>query len=137
MTADPLFVRAAAARGKAYAPYSNFKVGAAIEAADGTIYSGCNVENASYGMTVCAERVAVMKGISEGAQRFNRVAIIADTEELTPPCGACRQVLWELCGNIEVYLVNLKKQMLCYMLADLMPLPFDSHLIGKAPPPSK
>ena len=137
MTTDPLFVAAAAARTRAYAPFSAFRVGAAVQAADGTIYSGCNVESASFGLTICAERVAVAKAVSEGARKFTRLAVVADTDELTPPCGACRQLLWELCGNVEVYLVNLKKQMVCYMLGDLLPLAFDARLLaagGKAPP---
>lgn len=133
----PLFVAATAARNKAHAPYSGFKVGAAVQSLDGMIYSGCNVENASYGLTICAERVAIAKAVSEGARKFSRVAIVADTEDPTAPCGACRQVLWELCGNVEVYLVNLKKQMVCYMLGDLLPLAFDARVLGKAPPPSK
>jgi cytidine deaminase len=126
MSADPLFIAAAAARNKAYAPFSNFKVGAAVKSADGLIYSGCNVECASYGLTMCAERVAITKAISEGARRFTQIAIFTETDELTPPCGACRQVMWELCGNIEVYLLNHKKQMVCYMLGDLLPLAFDA-----------
>jgi cytidine deaminase len=132
MNADPLFIAAAAARNKAFAPYSNFKVGAAIQAVDGIIYSGCNVESASYGLTLCAERIAVCKAISEGSRKFARIAIFTETEELTAPCGACRQLLWELCGDMEVYLLNHKKQMVCYKLGDLLPLPFDARALGKA-----
>src|SRR5947208_15050035 len=98
MTADPLFIAAAAARNKAYAPYCGFRVGAAAQSADGLIYTGCNVENASFGLTLCAERVAIAKAISEGSRKFIRVAVYAETEEPTPPCGACRQGLWELGG---------------------------------------
>jgi cytidine deaminase len=76
-------------------------VGAAIEDSAGRIHTGCNVENATYGLTVCAERVAVFKAISEGARQFRRVAVAADTDTLTPPCGACRQILWEFCGDVE------------------------------------
>ena len=133
MSADPLFIAAAAARNKAYAPFSGFKVGAAVQASDGIIYGGCNVESASYGLTVCAERVALCKAISEGTRRFTRVAVYAETEELTPPCGACRQLLWELCGDVEVFLLNHKKQMVCYKLADLLPLAFDARVLGKTP----
>jgi cytidine deaminase len=82
-----------------------------------------------YGLTVCAERAALCRAVAEGAKRFSRIAVVADTDELTPPCGACRQALWELCGDIEVYLVNLKKQMVCYRLGDLLPLPFDARLL--------
>lgn len=131
MSADPLFVAAAAVRNKAYAPFSNFKVGAAVQASDGIIYAGCNVESASYGLTICAERVAVCKAISDGSRKFTRIAIYAETEELTPPCGACRQLLWELCGDVEVYLLNHKKQMVCYKLGDLLPLAFDAGSMGK------
>ncbi len=129
MSADPLFIAAAAARNKAYAPFSGFKVGAAVQSSDGLIYTGCNVESASYGLTICAERVAITKAISEGSRKFIKIAVYAETEELTPPCGACRQVLWELCGNVEVYLLNHKKQMVCYMLGDLLPLAFDASML--------
>ncbi len=131
MSTDPLFISAAAARNKAYAPYSGFKVGAAIQASDGIIYTGCNVECASYGLTICAERAALCKAVSEGTRRFARIAVYAETEELTAPCGACRQFLWELCGDIEVYLLNHKKQVVCYKLGDLLPLAFDAKAMGK------
>src|SRR5436305_7665337 len=98
---------ARAARLNAWAPFSKFKVGAALETADGQIITGCNVENATYGLTICAERVAVFKAISEGHRSFTRVAVVADTAEPTPPCGACRQVLWEFGGDLEVILGNL------------------------------
>jgi cytidine deaminase len=133
MNADPLFIAAAASRNKAFAPFSGFKVGAAVQATDGIVYSGCNIECASYGLTICAERVAIFKAISEGTRKIARVAVFAETEELTPPCGACRQVLWELCNNpdVEIYLLNHKKQMVCYKLADLLPLPFEAKLLTK------
>ena len=106
---DPLLAAAIAAREHAYAKYSNFRVGAAVELEDGRIVTGCNVENASYGLTICAERVAIFKAISEGAKprTFRRVAVCADTTRLTPPCGACRQILWEFCGDVPVILTNL------------------------------
>lgn len=132
MSADPLFVAAAAVRNKAYAPFSNFKVGAAVQASDGIIYAGCNVESASYGLTICAERVAICRAIAEGSRKFARIAVYAETEELTPPCGACRQFLWELCGDVEVFLLNHKKQMVCYKLGDLIPLAFDARTMGKS-----
>ncbi len=106
-TDDELIAAAADVREKAYAPYSNFKVGAAVETEDGNIYTGCNVESASYGLTVCAERVAIWKGISRGEKRFGRIAVVVDTEELTPPCGVCRQIIWEFCGDVPVILSNL------------------------------
>jgi cytidine deaminase len=122
---DPLIEAALAVREKAFAPYSKFKVGAAIEDMDGRIHSGCNVENATYGLTMCAERVAVFKAISEGVRKFRRVAIAADTEALTPPCGACRQILWEFCGDVDIVLVNPRGKTETCRLKDLFPKPFD------------
>ncbi len=113
-------------RDHARADYSNFRVGAAIEAADGTVFGGCNVESSSYGLTMCAERVAVFKAISEGAREFRRVAVVTDTPSLTPPCGACRQVLWDFCGDIEVILANRTGETRTYRLTDLIPDAFDA-----------
>ena len=117
------------AREHADAAYSKFKVGAAIETADGTIVTGCNIENATYGLTVCAERVAMFKALSDGHRAFTRIAIVADTEAPTPPCGACRQILWEFGGNLEVILANLTKEKGTHKLKDLLPLPFDARLL--------
>lgn len=122
---DALIAAALAARENAFAPYSKFRVGAAIEDSEGRIHTGCNVENSTYGLTVCAERVAVFKAISEGVRKFRRVAVAADTDSLTPPCGACRQILWEFCGDIEIVLVNLRGQTETHRLKDLFPKPFD------------
>ena len=122
---NALIAAALAVRENAFAPFSKFKVGAAIEDADGGIHTGCNVENATYGLTICAERVAVFKAISEGARKFLRVAVAADTDSLTPPCGACRQILWEFCGDIEIVLVNPRGKTETYRLKDLFPKPFD------------
>ena len=122
---DALITAALAARLNAFAPFSNFLVGAALEDADGRIHTGCNVENATYGLTLCAERVAVFKAISEGARKFRRVAVAADTGTLTPPCGACRQILWEFCGDVEIVLVNLAGKTETYRLKELFPKPFD------------
>ncbi|MEO7649657.1 MAG: cytidine deaminase, partial [Bryobacteraceae bacterium] len=105
---DALLEAAITARQNAHAPFSHFLVGAAIEDDTGRIHTGCNVENSTYGLTVCAERVAIFKAVSEGALKFRRVAVAADTDRLTPPCGACRQILWEFCGDVELVLVNLK-----------------------------
>jgi cytidine deaminase len=124
-TSDALLDAALAARENAFAPYSKFRVGAAIEDTGGRIHTGCNVENATYGLTVCAERVAVFKAISEGVRKFRRVAIAADADALTPPCGACRQILWEFCGDVEIVLVNLRGNTETYRLRDLFPKPFD------------
>jgi len=129
MMPDPLLQAALDARENAFAPYSKFKVGAAIEGIDGRIHTGCNVENATYGLTMCAERVAVFKAVSEGARRFKRVAIAADTDKLTPPCGSCRQILWEFCGDVEIILVNLRGRIEIYRLRELFPKPFDGTFL--------
>ena len=123
---DILAQAALAARQNAHAPYSHFQVGAAIEDAQGQIHTGCNIENATYGLTVCAERIAVWKAMSEGARQFRRVAIATDASSLTPPCGACRQILWEFCGDIEVVLVNPRGASESLRLKDLFPKPFDA-----------
>src|SRR5436190_703997 len=117
------------AREHAHAAFSHFKVGAALETADGTIVTGCNVENATYGLTICAERVAMFKAISEGYRTFTRIAVVADTEQPTPPCGACRQILWEFGGDLEVLLANLTAHTGTHHLQDLLPLPFDARLL--------
>ena len=117
------------ARQHADAAFSNFKVGAALETADGTVVTGCNIENATYGLTMCAERVAMFKALSEGHRAFTRIAIVADTEAPTPPCGACRQILWEFGGNLEIKLGNLTKEGATHRLRDLLPLPFDARLL--------
>ena len=122
---DALIAAALAARENAFAPYSKFRVGAAIEDTGGRIHTGCNVENSTYGLTICAERVAVFKAISEGVRKFRRVAIAADTDSLTPPCGACRQILWEFCGDVEIVLVNPRGKTETHRLKDLFPKPFD------------
>jgi cytidine deaminase len=116
---------AVAAREHAYAPFSGFKVGAALETADDELITGCNVENATYGLTVCAERVALFKALSEGKRRFTRVCVVADTERPTSPCGACRQLLWEFGGDVEVVMGNLRGVLLRKRLGELFPMPFD------------
>jgi cytidine deaminase len=126
---NSLISAAIQAREHAHAPFSKFKVGAALEDGEGHIHTGCNVENATYGLTVCAERIAVFKAISEGARGFRRVAVVADTEVLTPPCGACRQILWEFCGDIEIVLANPAGKSETLRLAELFPKPFDGSSI--------
>jgi len=126
---DPLLEAALRARENAHAPFSHFKVGAALEDSTGRIHTGCNIENASYGLTLCAERVAVFKAVSEGVRGFRRVAVAADTETLTPPCGACRQILWEFCGDAELLLTNLKGKTETLRLKDLLPRPFDASFL--------
>ena len=128
---DALLDAALAAREHAFAAFSNFKVGAAIEDGAGRIHTGCNVENATYGLTICAERVAIFKAISEGVKpgEFRRIAIAADTDTLTPPCGACRQILWEFCGDIEILLVNLHGKTESLQMRDLFPRAFDASYL--------
>lgn len=129
--ADFLLEEARKARWFARADYSHFQVGAALLCGEGHISTGCNIENATYGLTVCAERVAVFKALSEGKRGFTRIAVVADTEEPTPPCGACRQVLWEFCGDIEIILGNLTRETARLRLKDLLPLPFDGRFLEK------
>jgi len=127
---DSDLVRAARrARRHARAAFSNFKVGAALETESGTIITGCNIENATYGLTMCAERVALFKALSEGHKRFRRIAVVADAEAPIPPCGACRQVLWEFGGDLEVILANLRRETGRHQLSELLPLPFDGRLL--------
>jgi cytidine deaminase len=126
---DALLKAALQARENAHAPYSHFRVGAALEDAAGSVHAGCNIENATYGLTLCAERVAVFKAISEGARAFRRIAIAADSDTLAPPCGACRQILWEFCGDIEILLVNPRGKSESHRLKDLFPRPFDASFL--------
>ena len=126
---DALVAAAIEAREKAHAPYSKFKVGAAVVDGEGRVHTGCNVENATYGLTLCAERVAIFKAVSEGARGFTRVAVVADTDALTPPCGACRQILWEFCGDVEIVLANLKGKSETLRLGALLPRPFDGSFL--------
>jgi cytidine deaminase len=126
---EALIAAARRAREHAVASFSGFKVGAALETRDGVVITGCNVENATYGLTICAERVAVFKALSEGHRHFTRVAIVADTDAPTPPCGACRQILWEFGGDLEVVLANLREPKGVHRLKDLLPLPFDARLL--------
>ena len=113
------------ARERAHAPYSRFRVGAALKTRTGEIVTGCNIENASYGLTMCAERVAVFKAVSEGLEDFDAVAVVAGSKRLTPPCGPCRQILWEYCGDILVHMVDTKGRSRTMRLSELLPMPFD------------
>ena len=125
MDTENLIKLATEARENAYAPYSNFKVGAALLASNGRVFTGCNVENATYGLTVCAERVALWKALSEGEREFVAIAVVADGERPPSPCGACRQLLWEFSGDIEVITANLRSARQSYHLSELFPHPFD------------
>lgn len=116
-------------RERAYAPYSKFRVGAAVRTKSGKIYTGCNVESASYGLTVCAERVAIWKAVSEGEKDFAEIAVVADTQELTPPCGVCRQIIWEFGGDIPVVFANLKGDTEIVQMTELLPRAFDTKFL--------
>lgn len=127
---DPLIEAARKVRDRAHAPFSGFKVGAAIQDENGNVFTGCNIENATYGLTICAERVAIFKAVSEGAGKLIRVAVVADTDTLTPPCGACRQMLWEFCGDVEITLANLRGKLERVQLREIFPRPFDSSFLS-------
>jgi cytidine deaminase len=124
-----LISAASKAREHAHAPYSHFHVGAALRANSGRIFSGCNIENSTFGLTLCAERVAVFKALSEGERGFDAIAVVADTPRLTPPCGACRQILWEFCHDAEVILANLAGQIVVRRMSDLLPDAFDASFL--------
>jgi cytidine deaminase len=126
---DRLLEAALESRKYAYAPYSNFLVGAALEDETGRVYTGCNIENATYGLTMCAERVALYKALSEGVRKFRRIAVAAATDQLTPPCGSCRQLLWEFGGDIEVVLVNPAGKTETHCMKDLFPRAFDDSYL--------
>ena len=126
---DPLISAATNARENAVAAFSGFKVGSAVEDENGHIFTGCNIENATYGLTMCAERVAIFKALSEGIRNFTRLVVVADTQTLTPPCGACRQLIWEFCGDVEIVLSNLDGKMETMRLATLFPRAFDASFL--------
>jgi len=123
---EALIAAAKQSRENAHAAFSNFRVGAALRAASGRIFGGCNIENASYGLTICAERVAIFKAISEGERGFDAIAVVTDAESLTPPCGACRQLIWEFCGDVPVVLANLKGKTEILSAKTLLPRAFDA-----------
>jgi cytidine deaminase len=131
LSQDELIDKAIAARERAVAPYSEFRVGAAVETEDGRVFQGCNIESSSFGLTVCAERVAIWKALSEGYRQFRRIAVVADTEVLTPPCGSCRQIIWEFCRDAEVIFANLQGQSEVFRPAELLPRGFDSTFLKK------
>lgn len=129
---EELIATAKAARLQSVAPFSNFLVGAALKTADGKVYTGCNVESASYGLTVCAERVAIWKALSEGEREFTELAIVADTGQLTPPCGTCRQIIHEFCKNAIIVLANLKGETQTCNIKELLPRAFDARFLSGA-----
>ena len=113
--------------------FSRFRVGAALETTERKIFNGCNIENATYGLTVCAERVALWKALSEGHRSFRRLVVAGDTDHPTTPCGACRQLLWEFCGDIPILLVDRRGQRETVQLRDLLPRPFDRSFLSTQP----
>ena len=127
-----LIETAKTARLRSIAPFSNFLVGAAVKTEDGKVYIGCNVESASYGLTVCAERVAIWKALSEGERKFTELAIVADTETLTPPCGTCRQIIWEFAKNATIVLANLQGETQVVSIRELLPRAFDARFLSAA-----
>jgi len=128
-TIQALIETATAARLQSVAPFSNFLVGAAVRTENGKVYTGCNVESASYGLTVCAERVAIWKALSEGERQFTELAVVADTESLTPPCGTCRQIIWEFAKHATVVLANLRGQRETVSIKELLPRAFDARFL--------
>jgi cytidine deaminase len=125
-----LIERAAEARLAAHAPYSNFEVGAALLSADGRVFTGCNIENSAYGLSMCAERVAIFKAVSEGANEFTKIAVVTDSESLTPPCGCCRQMIWEFASAAtEVILANLAGDVRSFEIKELLPEAFDARFL--------
>jgi cytidine deaminase len=118
------------ARTHAHAPYSKFPVGAAVECLDGRVFTGCNVENSSYGLTICAEQVALTKAVSEGARDFVRLAVIADAHAPVPPCGACRQLIAELCNaGTEIITANVQGRSQTHTISELLPTAFDQSFL--------
>jgi cytidine deaminase len=126
---EDLIEKAKEVRERAYAPFSNFKVGATVRTKSGKVYTGCNVESASYGLTVCAERVAIWKAVSEGEKEFTHLAVVADTKKLTPPCGTCRQIIWEFCGDVPVTFSNLEGKAETLQMKELLPRAFDTKFL--------
>jgi len=126
---ESLIEAAKHARSQSVAPFSNFLVGAAVRAANGKVYTGCNIESASYGLTVCAERIAIWKALSEGERQFTELAIVADTETLTPPCGTCRQIIWEFARNATIVFANLNGASDKFRIVDLLPRAFDARFL--------
>lgn len=129
---EKLIEAANVARLRSVAPFSNFMVGAALRTRDGKIFTGCNVESASYGLTVCAERVAIWKALSEGERDFTELAVVVDTERLTPPCGTCRQIIWEYSREATILLGNLHGLREELSIQDLLPRAFDARFLKEA-----
>lgn len=126
---ESLIEQAKQARLQSVAPFSNFHVGAAVKTTSGKVYTGCNIESASYGLTVCAERVAIWKALSEGERDFSALAVVADTVDLTPPCGTCRQIIWEFARGAEIVFANLQGDKELFSMSELLPRAFDVRFL--------
>ena len=127
---EELIALAKEAREAAHAPYSNFEVGAALLTADGRVFTGCNVENSTYGLSMCAERVAIFKAVSEGSHEIAKVAVVTDHERLTPPCGCCRQMIWEFAmEETEVLIANLEGDVRKFEIKELLPEAFGARFL--------
>ena len=131
-SSNDLIAAATEARTRSVAPFSSFKVGAALQTKAGKVFTGCNIESASYGLTVCAERVAIWKALSEGERDFTDLVVVADTETLTPPCGTCRQIIWEFAKHATIVLANLGGQREEVHILDLLPRAFDARFLKEA-----
>jgi cytidine deaminase len=129
---NELIAAATEARARSVAPFSSFMVGAALRTKAGKVFTGCNIESASYGLTVCAERVAIWKALSEGERDFTDLVVVADTETLTPPCGTCRQIIWEFAKHATIVLANLRGQREEVHILDLLPRAFDARFLKEA-----
>ncbi len=132
MNESSLIEAATDARARSVAPFSSFKVGAAVKTKAGKVFTGCNIESASYGLTVCAERVAIWKALSEGERDLTDLVVVADTETLTPPCGTCRQIIWEFAKHATIVLANLSGQREEVHILDLLPRAFDARFLKEA-----
>ncbi len=129
MNKTKLIAAAHKAKKNSYSPYSKFRVGAALLTSSGKIITGCNIENSSFSLTICAERTALFKAVSEGHKRFKAIVIASDSSSFIPPCGACRQVLSDLAGNIDVFLSNKKHEILQLKMEDFLPMPFNDSML--------
>lgn len=126
---EEVIAAALAARQQSVAPFSGFLVGAAVRTDTGKIFTGCNIESASYGLTVCAERVAIWKALSEGERKFTNLAVAADTQTLTPPCGTCRQIIWEFAKHADIVMVNCQGDRETVHIENLLPRAFDARFL--------
>ena len=124
MDINELINKAKNAREHSYSPYSRFKVGAALKTKNGMVFTGCNIENSSYSLSICAEREAIFKAISAGERDLDTIAVVTDSDKLTTPCGACRQVMWEFSKDMTIVVANLKGKKKEFKIKELLAHPF-------------